>query len=244
MNNGSALVVGNGSSVATLQLLGNGLHTFNNGLTIPKYAELTGNGTVVGPLTVQDGGTVFPGNSVGKLVLSNSPTFQGNLYMEISKDGGILTNDQIQVAGPLTYGGLLQISKLGADALSLSNRFQLFNASSYSGAFTSILNLPGLPLNLKWSNQLLVDGSLVVVANTGPQFDSVVRDGTNVVMTITGGSPNTDRTLLASPNVALPLSNWQNIGTIHFDWLGNATVTNLINFAVPARFFAVGQQQN
>jgi len=244
VNNGAPLVVGDGSSSATYELTSNGLHTFNNGLTIRKFAELTGNGTVVGPLTVQSGGTVFPGTSVGTLVLSNSPTFQGNLYMEISKSGGALTNDQIQVVGPLTYGGLLQISKLGADSLSLSNRFQLFSASNYSGAFTSILNLPGLPLNLKWSNQLLVDGSLVVVPGTPAQFESVVREGNQLVMTLSGGEPNTDHVLLASPNVALPLSNWQNIGSIHFDWLGNATVTNAINFAVPARFFAVGQQQN
>jgi len=244
VDNGAALVVGDGSTAATYQLSGNGLHTFNNGLTIRKFAELTGNGTVVGPLTVQSGGTVFPGTSVGTLVLSNSPTFQGNLFMEISKSGGALTNDQIQVVGPLTYGGLLQISKLGADSLSLSNRFQLFSASNYSGAFTDILNLPGLSANLKWSNQLLVDGSLVVVPYTPPKFENVMQYGTNLVFSISGGSPGIDRALLTSPNVTLPLSNWQNIGSIHFDWLGNATVTNVINFAVPVRFFAVGPQES
>ena len=61
--------------------------------------------------------------------------------METSKTGSLLTNDQVQVAGPLTYGGTLTVTHLGPDPLALGDRFQLFNASSYAGAFSST-NLP------------------------------------------------------------------------------------------------------
>src|SRR5262249_50200027 len=109
LNNGAALVVGKGSSIAIYQLAGNGLHTFNNGLVLAINGVLSGNGTVSGNLTAPSGSAIYPGNdlSIGRLVLSNSPFLGAALIMDISKNGATLTNDQIQVAAPLTYGGSL-----------------------------------------------------------------------------------------------------------------------------------------
>ena len=85
--------------------------------------------------------------------------------MEISKNGTTLTNDQIQLNnnGTLTYGGSLVVSNLGPAALLPGDRFQLFIAGGYAGSFSAIA-LPPLPVPLNWTNKLLVDGSIEVIA--------------------------------------------------------------------------------
>src|SRR6266446_2179036 len=59
---------------------------------IRSNASLIGNGTIHGPVTVQNGGTLAPGASIGKLMLINSIILQGSTIMEISKTGSTLTN--------------------------------------------------------------------------------------------------------------------------------------------------------
>jgi hypothetical protein len=104
VNNGALFRIGNGVSAATLVLAGNGVHPFtgNPGVEVFSNATLTGNGTFDGPLVVASGGKVVAGPSMGRLILSNSPALQGSIIMEISRDGAMLTNDQIQVMAPVT----------------------------------------------------------------------------------------------------------------------------------------------
>jgi hypothetical protein len=184
---------------------------------------------------VQPGGTLAPGVSVGKLVLSNSPALQGAAVMEISKNGATITNDQIQVTAPLTYGGSFTVTNLGPTTLAAGDRFQLFSANSYVGAF-SVVSLPSLPAGLNWANKLLVDGSIEVVA-TGASFTSVTLSGTNVVFSGAGGPPNASYAVLAATNVALPLNNWLSIATNQFDSIGAFSFTNAIVPGIPLRFF-------
>jgi T5SS/PEP-CTERM-associated repeat protein len=239
VNNGLPFLVGNGVSAATNQLLGNGLHSFSQGLILTNNARLTGNGTILGTLTVATGGTVAPGNSIGQLVLGSSPVLNGTLLMEISKpDAFTLTNDQIQVSAPLTYGGALTVTNLGPSALAAGDVASLFNAASYDGAFTSF-SLPALATGLMWTNRLLVDGSLAVVTLTPPSLSGVTRSGTNLLFNVTGGSPGGAFTVLTSTNVTLPRTSWTTNRTGNFDWLGNATVTNAISPVTPQRYFIV-----
>src|ERR1051326_9131168 len=92
VSNGSPLVAGDGASSAIMELTGNGVHSFAGGLTIRSNAALIGNGTVTGTLTVQPGGALLPGGSIGQLLLSNAPVLQGQTVMEIRKSGSVLTN--------------------------------------------------------------------------------------------------------------------------------------------------------
>src|SRR5262249_3505101 len=130
---------------------------------ISSNATLSGNGTIVGTLQVAAGGILSPGTSVGKMIFSNSPSLQGTTIMELSKSGAAITNDQIQVTAPLTYGGSLTVSHLGPSTLGAGDNFPLFVASSYSGSFSS-LSLPPLDPDLTWTNKLLVDGSIEVIS--------------------------------------------------------------------------------
>jgi len=235
-----AFTVGNGSSVATLQLLGDGLHTFANGLVINE--NLQGNGTVSGNLTVSSGGFGYPGGStsIGRLVLRNSPSLNGNgnfIWMDVSKNGTTLTNDQIQVTAPLTCGGTLTVSNVGPTALGAGDSFQLFTAASYSGAFATT-NLPARAAGLKWSTPL-TNGTLTVVTSAPPAISSVTVSGTNLVFNVTGGSPGGTYASLTSTNVELPLSSWTTNSTGNFDWMGNLTLTNATNPATPQHFFTV-----
>ena len=167
VTNGQVFAVGDGSTAATLNVRGNGNFSFANGLTLRSMASLTGNGRIGGTLLAQSGSTIAPGASVGKIVLTNSPALQGAMFMEISKSGTTLTNDQLQVLASLTYGGTLTVSNIGPDALVPGNRFQLFNATSYAGSFSSI-SLPFPGQGLIWTNKLLVDGSIEVISNQLP----------------------------------------------------------------------------
>jgi hypothetical protein len=219
-------------------MLGGGLHHFDDGIVIASNARLVGNGTLAGLLTVQTGGTVSPGGSVGSLVLSNSPALQGNLLMEISRDSGNLTNDHIQVTGSLNYGGSLVVTDIGPDALVAGDTFQLFSATSYAGSFSG-LTLPPLDPGLMWNNNLRIDGSITVATTPPPSISGVSQSGANMIFSVQGGSPGGPYELLTSTNVALPLANWITIETGNLDGLGKTALTNGINPAEPERYFRI-----
>jgi T5SS/PEP-CTERM-associated repeat protein len=237
-NNGRVFDVGAPGSFgsAVLNLGGNGVHFFANGLSIKSNGTLLGNGTILGTVTVGSLGTLSPGSSIGKLTFNSTPSLAGITAMEISKDGIALTNDQIQVTAPLTYGGSLVVTKLGPTALTSGDRFQLFSAPVYSGSFLSI-TLPPLSGGLTWTNKLAVDGSIEVLGGPSPRIESIVQSGTNVVMSGTNGPANGTYYVLASTNVALPLTNWTRVLTNQFNGSGNFSCTNPISPALPRRFF-------
>jgi hypothetical protein len=234
--NAQTFFVGDGVAAATLKLVGSGVHSFSNGLTIRSNAFLIGNGTISGAVAVLSGGTFAPGTSVGTITLSNSPALGGALLMEISRSGSVLTNDQIQVNASLTYGGILTISNIGPDTLAPGDRFNLFNATSYSGSFMTLI-LPALASGLSWTNQLLLDGSLQVIIASRPQFASASVSGTNVVFAGAGGISNGTFTVLTSTNLTLPITNWVPLLTNQFDATGNFLFTNSVNPALPQRFY-------
>ena len=150
----------------------------------------------------------------------------------------MLTNDQIQVAGPLTYGGSLTVSNVGPAALTAGNSFQLFSAAGYGGTFAA-LTLPALEAGLSWTNKLLVNGSIEVIGVALPKFSTISLSGTNVVITGANGVSNAPYAVLTSTNVALPMSNWVSVATNQFDSSGNFSFTNGIAPGIPQRFFRI-----
>ena len=157
--------------------------------------------------------------------------------MKVSKNGSALTNDLAQVNNSLTFGGTLLVSNLSSPALAAGDRFPLFAANSFAGAFTSI-NLPALDVGLAWTNKLLADGSIQVISIPVPRFSALLRSGsTNLVFSGTGGPTNAAYRVLTSTNVALPLVNWVALLTNQFDASGNFTFTNSMSPSVPVRFY-------
>jgi T5SS/PEP-CTERM-associated repeat protein len=235
---GTILRLGNGVSPATMVLAGNGIHDFAGNLVVrvASNAVLTGNGTLLGGISILSGGTLSPGASVGKMIFSNAPSLQGATVMEIGKNGSVLTNDQIQVPALLTYGGTLTVSNLGPTALVAGDRFPLFSAGSYTGAFSAI-TLPLPPNGLDWTNKLLVDGSIELVE--GPKFTSVGLSGTNLIVMGTGGRSNASYAVLTATNVAQPLSDWLILVTNLFGPSGEFSSTNAILPGELQRYFRI-----
>ena len=166
-----------------------------------------------------------------------SVILQGAANLQIDKSGGVRTNDLVSASGAIFYAGTLNVTDIGTDFLAAGDRFFLFNATPYVGAFTT-LNLPPLNAGLAWRNNLSVDGSIEVITAGGqPAIASISLSGTNVMFTGTNGTPGANYTVLAATNVALPASNWTAIATRQFDASGGFAFTNAIAPGIPQRFY-------
>jgi hypothetical protein len=143
-------------------------------------ATLSGTGTLNGATVVN--GTIAPGPTIGTLTLGSNPTLNGATVMEINRTASP-NADSLTISGnPLTYGGTLTVNNLGP-ALVAGNTFQLFSASSYSGAFGTV-TLPTLTTNLAWTNTLASNGAISVVSTLAPGKPNIFlsSSGTNLVV--------------------------------------------------------------
>jgi hypothetical protein len=73
-------------------------------------AALEGAGTIGGPVTLESGGNLAPGASIGTLTISSNRTLAGNLFIEVNRSASP-SNDWLVVTGTLTKadaGGLIQ----------------------------------------------------------------------------------------------------------------------------------------
>ena len=148
------------------------------GFVLGTNKTLTGNGTVTGNFTAN--GTVIPGSSVGTLSIDGTAALRGAMQMEIAKNNGVRTNDQLNATGGITYGGSLSVTHLGPDALAAGDTFKLFNGASYGGAFANI-TYPSIGSAYFWTNRLAWDGTLAVlpvVSTTPTNLGSTVVEST------------------------------------------------------------------
>ena len=210
-------------------------------LTLPGGRTLTGNGTIRGSLQVNAGGTLSPGNpslgaAVDALTVTDVVTLGGTNIMEIDKSN--LTNDVIRGAAAIQYGGTLNVTEISSIPFVDGDSFKLFDATSYSGAFTSIT--PATPAaGLFWdTSELTSSGTLKVVATAPPpSITSVVKSGNNIVFSGSGGIPSDPYYVLVSTDIALPVSNWTPIVTNSFGAGGEFSFTEAVNPDVPRRFY-------
>ncbi len=122
---------------------------------------LGGNGIINGPVMVRPEGRLAPGNFTGALTVNNSLALEGTTLIELNKSAA--TNNVICGLTAITYGGTLIVTNLSG-TLAAGDSFKLFNADSYSGAFTSLspeAPAPGLAWN---TNTLAIDGTLRIAA--------------------------------------------------------------------------------
>ncbi|MBT9288856.1 autotransporter outer membrane beta-barrel domain-containing protein [Prosthecodimorpha staleyi] len=92
-----------------------------------------GSGTI-GALTVQSGGTVAPGNSIGTLHVANSfVQLAGSTYLaELSSTG---TSDLISVGGTATLGGTVRVGQ--DSSYRFGQSFTILSAEDLTGTYTS-----------------------------------------------------------------------------------------------------------
>lgn len=135
-----------------------------NTVTVQNTATLAGTGLVRGRTTVQAGGTLAPGDSaIGSLTFSNGLTLAGTALMEVSHSYGSPSGDAVTVVGTLTLGGTLLVTNTDGSAFAAGDSFALFNATAFSGGFSSV-NLPSLSAGLAWDTSQLSGGGTISVA--------------------------------------------------------------------------------
>jgi hypothetical protein len=190
--------------------------------TLGTGQTLSGNGVINGQLTTLTGSTVAPGvGAVGALTVSNAVVLGGTITMELDQDNK--TNDVLNTGSTVTYGGVLNLVNL-TSALTNGATFKLFKATSYNGAFASIV--PATPgAGQTWNTSALgTSGTISVVGGasnptTNATITGVSQVGTNLVIRGTNNNvPNTlgQYVVLTSTNIALPLSSWTAVSTNQF----------------------------
>ena len=175
---GGTLVLSASGSISNTRSIsisnGAALNVSASGLTLGVAQTLTGNGTVLGNLTVN--GTLAPGNGIGTLTCNNGVTLQAGSTNVIELNKALGTNDQLRVTGTLACSGTLLVTNLSG-TLAAGDSFKIFNATSYSGSFTTYA-LPALGTGLAWNTtNLTLNGTLSVIVTAKPQFSSLAQQG-------------------------------------------------------------------
>jgi hypothetical protein len=227
-------VVSNGGTLLLEGTLGNNP---SGGVIVTKNGILGGNGTINDNVTVVTNGILSPGDSIGLLTINGNLTNNGSISVQLNKAAG--TNDHIVGLNNLQYGGRLVVTNL-AGSLTATDSFQLFSATTYSGAFSSVSPATPGP-GLAWDLSGLTNGVLRIAAGASspPTITTIVVSGGNVILRGTNGTAGGDFYVLSSTNVALPVANWTRLATNAFDGSGNFSVTNAVNPNLADQFFRI-----
>jgi hypothetical protein len=196
-----------------------GAFTLMNGQT------LTGNGAVKGNITIASGTTLAPGGSLSTLTFNNNLTLNNGSTTVIELSKSPTTNDAANVTGSLVLGGTLIVTNVSSNSFAPGDTFQLFNAASFSGAFTNIVPVAPQP-GLVWDTSALSTGTLKIAAAPIPTIAAISFSGTNLIISGTNGQAGETYWLLSSTNLTSPLATWTIIATNAFDSSGNFSVTN------------------
>lgn len=225
-----------GTVVSGGALLVNGKIPDFDGVTVAS-GTLGGTGMISGPVTVQTGGLLTPGNSSGTLTISNALTLLAGSKTLVEVNATSLAHDTVRGVATLNYGGILTVSNL-AGTPALGQSFQVFSAASSSGNFSTLT--PQLTGGLRWRFDPANGVLSVVSTNLQPKFAVLALVAkTNLVMTVTNGVPGATNYLLAATNLILPRINWPRLATNVFDAGGNATFTNAIVPWTLSRFYSI-----
>jgi autotransporter-associated beta strand protein len=181
---------------------------------------LGGSGVIKGPVTIQPGGRLAPGASIGALTISNSLNLLGTTFMELH--AAARTNDVVRGLTTINYGGTLMVSNTAGTVVA-SNAFKLFSANTYHGAFATLSPAapgPGLAWN---TNTLTSDGTLRIVS-TSPATMTSTRLGN--LLTLSWPADHIGWRLQAQTNsISTGLTtNWSNVS--------NSNGTNEMSFGI------------
>lgn len=218
--------------------------------TLASGQTLAGVGAVNGQLVVSAGATISPAgtntslgvtagsNATGTLSASGNIALNGSTVIKLNGSG---TNDAIQTQGSIQFGGALTLVNINANPLAAGNSFQIFNAASFTGNFTST-NLPVLTAGLTWDLSQLNSGLVKVIGgSTGPIIGGTTVANGKLLFSGTGGTANGTYYVLTATNLATPLMNWTPVQTNTFDATGAFSVTNALNPATPQLFYRIQQ---
>jgi autotransporter-associated beta strand protein len=209
--------------------------TGSNTLTVANGGTLGGTGFVRGLVIVNAGGTIAPGASVGTLTLNSNLVLNSGAISNFEL-GTTNASDRVAVTGALTLGGTLNVTSVAGFG---PGTYTLF---AYGGALSG--SLPGVGAkpsghNLSLNTNTPGQVRLLVQAQAPPVFSQVRATPDGIVFSGFGGASNGSYFVLASTNIAVPLSNWTRVATNTFDASGNFSFTNSISAGVRQNFYRI-----
>ena len=224
MVNAGTLQLTNGGSIASSPniTVASGATLNASTLTLASGQTLQGNGSVAGNISVNPGATIAPTGAPGTLTVTGTATLRGTTALQLNKVAGA---NGVLSAGSISYGGTLALTNLSG-AFAPGDSFKLFNATSYTGAFSNIV--PVIPdVNLAWNTNGLNTGVVSVVSlPTRPPQLGINAGANGFVFSGSNGVPGWPYYLLVSTNMGSPLSNWTPLLSNWFDNNGNFIFTN------------------
>lgn len=220
----------NGGTVLANNLTGSGVGS--GAVVVNANGALGGTGFVGAPVTVNVGGAISPGASVGTLTINNSLTLNAGAQLNFEL-GPTVASDRVVVNGALGLRGTMNITNVAGFGAGT------YTLMTFSGALSG-----GLPVighkPASWSCAVNTNTAgqvrLVVAAQTPPVIGAIKVFPGQFVLNGTGPA-NEMYCVLTSTNVALPLAEWTRSVTNQFDGLGGFNFTNAMNPASPAQFF-------
>jgi autotransporter-associated beta strand protein len=204
-------------------------------LTLATGQTLQGSGTISGSLAVNPQSTFAPGPTVGTFTVTNVVTLAGTTVLKLNKS--LQTNDVVQGAASIIYGGTLNLTNV-AGSLAPGDTFKLFSATNYAGQFGAIL--PVAPAaGMAWNTNELASNGTISVKASGPSITNIALLGNAVIMQGGGGQSAGTYYVLASTNVALPLTNWLRLATNTFAVDGTFSITNGLEASARQAFYVL-----
>ncbi|HVM47259.1 MAG TPA: autotransporter-associated beta strand repeat-containing protein [Candidatus Acidoferrum sp.] len=197
---------------------------------------LSGTGVISGPLIVESGAILAPGNPLGALTVSNTLTLNPGSGTHVALNASTLAHGAVQGLASVVYGGSMTVTNL-AGTLARGQSYSIFSAAGASGNFSSITPKPGNYLRWRFTP---ANGMLAVVSSASqPSITGLVLTPTNLVLQVGNGAPGATIYTLAATNAALAVSNWTRIATSSLDMSGSGLVTAPLNGAASSWFYRV-----
>lgn len=212
-----------------------------NGGTVLANGIVNGGG--IANLTL-NGGTLFLTNSAGTAARRISSLNLTNAVLHFQLDANsIFTNI---LATNLNAGGLTGICIDSLANATGTNRFPLFKYSTFAGSVAGNLIVTATPAGFVGglTNNLAgqtIDVIVTPVVPKPPTITSATYSAANATLTLAGtnGAPGLSYSILASTDIALPLTNWIPVGADVFDANGEFTYAIDINPNQPRRFYRI-----
>ena len=180
------------------------------------------------------------------LMVTNIPTIL--TLQPVDQTVGVGSTVTFSVDGTVQEPFFLQWLKDGTDLMDGTN----LSGSIINGSTNASLTIFNVQTNDDGAYWLVVTTGWGVLASSNavltvlpaPLFGSIVAEGGtngNFILSGAGGTNNGTYYVLATTNLALPLTNWTSIATDQFDSLGGFIFTNVAPTNVPHLFYILKQ---
>jgi hypothetical protein len=167
-----------------------------------------------------------------------------NLYWIALQPNSILN---VRLNSKTSYGKLHIItpSLAGTFGVTLADGYTPVVGDSFtplvSGRNFTAIDLP--PLIMWQKSYETSDGTLtLLVTGPIPSFSSFTKSGSNIILIGSNGIPGNPFSVLASTNLAKPLTNWTSLATNTLDGAGRFTFTNTMDPTNLSQFFILKMQ--